>query len=292
MRVGIFAPLAAPFADRTFVGTYARAAEEHGFSSIWLGEHVILFPEYESRYPYSPDGKIPAAPDNGMLEPFSTLSFIAGQTETIRLGTAICLVPQRNPVYTAKEVGNLDWLSGGRFDFGVGVGWLEEEYRALGVPFERRGARCRSYVEVMKKLWSGEPATHGDDFCTIESAVQTPVPVQTPHPPIYFGGESKPAMKRVADLGQGWLPFGLGPEDFAAKREVLVGILEERGRSIDDVDVTLGPYMRSVDLDDLKRYRDAGVDQVVLMVLALTVEDIEPTMATLAETLVVPAADL
>ena len=190
MRIGIFAPLTSPFATREYISTYAKAAEARDFASIWIGEHVVLFEEYDSKYPYAPDGRIPASTDNGILEPFTTLCFMAGLTERIRLGTGICLVPQRNPVYTAKEVTSLDWLSSGRANFGVGVGWLEEEYAAVDVPFEKRGARCRSYIEVMKRLWREPGATFESEAYSLPACVQAHSPCRPRTPPIYFGGES------------------------------------------------------------------------------------------------------
>jgi probable F420-dependent oxidoreductase len=127
------------------------------------------------------------------------LAFLAAHTARVRLGTGICLVPQRNPVYTAKEVATVDWLSGGRFDFGVGVGWLAEEFRALDVAFERRGDRCREYLDVMRRLWCDSVSAFAGSFYDLPASRQYPKPVQQPHPPICFGGESDAAMRRVAD---------------------------------------------------------------------------------------------
>src|SRR4029450_2591091 len=121
-------------------------AEERGFESLWVAEHVVLFDEYDSAYPYDTSGRFPAAGAPGLREPFTALTYLAAVTERIRLGTGICLVPQRNPVYTAKAVTDVDALSAGRVDFGVGVGWLREEFEALGVPFERRGRRTDEYL--------------------------------------------------------------------------------------------------------------------------------------------------
>ena len=152
--IGLFLATVNPIATPEYVTAFARGAEERGFDSLWVGEHVLLFDEYGSKYPYSPDGKlIGLPPDSGMLDPFIALTWAAAATSRVRLATGVCLVPQRNPVYTAKEVATLDWLSGGRVTLGVGVGWLEEEFRGLGVPFAERGTRCREYLDVMKTLW-------------------------------------------------------------------------------------------------------------------------------------------
>jgi alkanesulfonate monooxygenase SsuD/methylene tetrahydromethanopterin reductase-like flavin-dependent oxidoreductase (luciferase family) len=138
MKVGVFAPFAAVNADPEFLRAVGQSVEERGFESVWVAEHVVLFDDYDSRYPYSPDGRFPGGGDSGLLEPFTALTFLAGVTGSVRLGTGICLVPQRNPVYTAKQVADLDVLSGGRVDFGVGIGWLREEFEVLQMPFEQR----------------------------------------------------------------------------------------------------------------------------------------------------------
>ncbi|MDJ0866456.1 MAG: LLM class F420-dependent oxidoreductase [Myxococcota bacterium] len=290
MQIGLFTPLANPVATPDFLRTLGPAAEERGFHSLWVAEHVVLFDAYESRYPYAADGRIPAGGETGILEPFTTLSFLASNTGRIRLGTGICLVPQRNPLYTAKEVANVDWLSGGRLDFGVGVGWLAEEFEACGVPFERRGARCRSYLEAMKRLWVDEVSAFQDEFYTLPACRHYPKPVQTPHPPIHFGGESDAALRRVADLGQGWYAFNQLPEALPPLLGKLDDLLAKNGRSRADVQVSVSPYMNPVDRDLIERYRDLGVDQVILFALAFDRDALLATLDTLAETAGLDAA--
>ena len=157
MKVGLFAPFTNPSATAEYIQAMGSGAEERGFDSIWVAEHVVLFDDYGSQYPYAADGKIPASPDSGLLEPFTTLAFLAACTSRIRLGTGICLLPQRNPVYTAKEAANIDFLSGGRLDLGLGVGWLAEEFRVLDVPFGRRGARTRRTQTHERALRGARP---------------------------------------------------------------------------------------------------------------------------------------
>ncbi len=268
MKVGVFAPIQSPHCDREYLRVVGVETEAQGYHSLWLGEHVVLFDEYGSSYPYASDGKIPVAGERALLEPFTTLGFLAAVTERIRLGTGICLVPQRNPVYTAKETANIDWISNGRLDFGVGIGWLEEEFAALDMPYARRAARCRSFLEVIKRLWCDELSMYEDEFYTLAPCRQYPKPVQSPHPPIHFGGESDAALRRVADLGQGWYGFNLSPTAFAERVRRLDELLQARGRSLDEVEITVSPYMHPVQPDDLPRYAEAGADQIVLMVLA------------------------
>lgn len=288
MRIGLFAPLSNPFATPDYLATLGQAAEERGFASIWVAEHVVLFDEYASRYPYAVDGKIPAGGERGIFEPFTALAYLAAHTDRVRLGTGICLVPQRNPVYTAKEVAAVDWLSDGRFDFGVGIGWLAEEFRAVERPFERRAARCREYLEVMRRLWCEEISEFSGDFYDLPACRQYPKPVQDPHPPIHFGGESDAALRRVADLGQGWYGFSVAPSDVPERLERLEGLLAERGRSRAEITVSICPYLLGLDDDAPKRYADAGVDQLIVLALAATPDDLTATLDSLASRLVEP----
>ncbi len=292
MKIGLFPPMANPFATPEYLEALGRAAEARGFASLWAAEHVVLFDDYASRYPYAEDGRIPVGSESGFLDPFQALAFLASVTREIRLGTGICLVPQRNPVYTAKEVATVDWLSGGRFDLGIGVGWLEEEFTAVGVPFERRGARCREYIEVMRRLWCDVVSQHRGEFYALPECRQFPKPVQSPHPPIHFGGESDAALRRTADLGQGWYGFNIDPEQTAERLVVLDRMLQERGRSRDEIEISVSPYMRATDLDLLKRYRDLGVDQVIVLAAARHVDGLLKTLDGLANELVEPARDL
>jgi len=292
VKIGLFPATASPVATPEFLRALGQGAEERGFHSMWLPEHVLLFDEYSSRYPYSADGKIPVGGEIGMLEPFATMSFLAAVTSRIRLGTGICLVPQRNPVYTAKSVADVDWLSQGRVDFGVGIGWLAEEFRALGVPWERRGERTHEYVEVMRRLWEDEVSEHKGEFWELPASRQYPKPVQKPHPPIHFGGESDAALRRVADLGQGWYGFSLDPDDVPERLSTLTSLLEERGRKREDVMVSICPYLRGADIEKVERYREVGVEQVVLPLFAFDTDSLLSLLDDYAKTIVEPAATL
>lgn len=290
MQVGLFAPLANPWATPGYLAALARGAEERGFASIWVAEHVVLFDEYASRYPYAADGKIPAGGESGIFEPFTALAFLAAHSSTIRLGTGICLVPQRNPVYTAKEVAAVDWLSAGRLDFGVGVGWLAEEFEAVDVPFAERGERCRDYLAVMRSLWCDPVSEHHGRFYDLPACRQYPKPVQQPHPPIHFGGESDAALRRVADLGQGWYGFSREPEEVRERIAHLEGLLAERGRSRAEVVVSICPYLLGFDEDKVARYADAGVDQLIVVALARSEQAWPEVLDGLAATALEPAA--
>jgi probable F420-dependent oxidoreductase len=296
MKVGIFLPLVGgsdAASLRDFLTAAARAAEEAGFHSLWFPEHVVLFDQFESRYPYSADGSLPIPPGLGMLEPFSAIAFAAAVTSKIRLGTGICLVPQRPPIYTAKVVADCDVLSGGRVDFGVGIGWLREEFEALGVEFEGRATRTREYLAAMKSLWMDDVSEHKGHLLQIPPLRMFPKPVQKPHPPIVFGGHSDRALRRVADLGDGWFAFDLLPDEVKAPLEELNGVLSRRGRRPDAIEVTVSPYMKPArDAASLRAYAEAGVDQVVQVVFGATPDDVAREIEALAAELIPVARSL
>lgn len=293
MKIGIFSPLVSPAATPEFVAALGPACEQRGFASIWVGEHAVLFDEYDSHYPYAEDGRLPAAGRTGFLEPFTALSFVAAETRTIRLGTGVCLLPQRNPVYTAKQVATLDWLAGGRVDFGIGIGWLAEEFAALSVPFERRAARCREYVEVMRSLWRDATSGYQGEFYTLPACRQYPKPAQKPHPPIHVGGNSDAALARVAAYGDGWYGYGLDPEAAGERVRRLGAELERHGRALEDVDVSVCAEVgEAPNRGLLERYRDAGVEQVVLLVMPAALDGFLAELDRCAEELVGAAADL
>jgi len=282
MKVGLFAPFANPGATPEYLRVLGEGAEARGFESIWVAEHVVLFDEHASKYPYSGDGRFPLQGESGLLDPFIALTYLAACTSTIRLGTGILLLPQRNPVYSAKEAATLDWLSNGRLELGIGVGWLAEEFEALDVPFEHRGSRARAYVDVLKTLWADSVSQHESEFYSLKPTRQFPKPVQQPHPPLHFGGESDAALRRVADIGQGWYGFGLAPEELEERVTKLVGLLETRGRTRRDVEISVCPYMRPATPELIDGYREAGVDRVILLAAAMDAAGLEPALDALA----------
>lgn len=213
-----------------------RRAEAAGFESVWGGEHVILPSSIESRYPYTADGKIPAEPDTPIPDPLIWLAFAAAAAPTLRLGTCILIVPQRNPLVLAKELATLDRLSGGRVELGLGVGWLKEEFDALGVPWERRGARNDEYVAAMRALWSGPEVEFHGEFVDFPKVTCSPRPVQASIP-ILVGGDTEAAIDRAARLADGYFP---GEGDF----ERLAGLIgrvraaaERHGRDPDSIGI-------------------------------------------------------
>lgn len=270
------------FTSPDFIAEAAQTVEEMGFHMFWVPEHVLFFPEYDSKYPYTEDGRIGGDP-RSLLDPFTSLTYVAAHTKTIRLATGICLVPQRNPIYTAKMVADLDFLSGGRFELGVGIGWLKEEFEALGVPWEKRGARTVECLELMQSLWCDEVSSYDGELYQLKAAYQNPKPVQKPHPPIIFGGESDAALKRVARMGQGWYGFNLTPDALAERLEFLNGELDKAGRSLSDIKIYVGPNASVRDPAEMARFEQLGVEQIVIPVMAAKTDTlIERAKKTLA----------
>lgn len=285
MRADLWVPTANPFATPELLEVIGREVEARGISTLWVGEHVVLFEEYASPYPYTLDGRLPVPPGTGLLEPLTTLSYLAACTETVRLGTAMLLLPQRNPVYVAKEVATLDWLSGGRVDLGVGVGWLEEEFRPCDVPWAQRGRRTDEYLEVLATLWQDETSAFTGEYYSLEPCQMFPKPVQRPGPPIHVGGESTAALGRATRAGQGWHTFNRTPEELAEALGTLDRLLAEHGRTRDDLTVTVCPYLQPLDAAIAARYAEAGADAVAALLLPLDADSVRAALDDLAPVL-------
>lgn len=280
MNIGLFAIGIGPGARPAAIGEFARNAERLGFSTLWAAEHVVLFDHQESKYPYSPEGRWPVPGDIDWYDPFLTLTYAAAMTSRIRLATGICLVPEHNPLILAKQAATLDQLSNGRFAFGVGIGWSAEEFVALGIPFERRAQRTREYIDAMRRLWGGKVTSYRGEFLCFENVRSYPKPVSGAKLPVIFGGESLPALKRAAEHGAGWYGFNLGPGEAARKIERLRSLVRENRRDVREIEIIVSPYFQRISTDDLRKYRDAGVDEVVMVV---AIPDDESQIAAVLE---------
>jgi probable F420-dependent oxidoreductase len=272
VRIDLWVPTSSPISTPEVLAVVGEEAEQRGIGCIWVGEHVVLFEEYASSYPY------PAAPGTGLLEPLNSLTFLAAHTTTVRLGTAMLLLPQRNPVYTAKEVSTVDWLSNGRVELGIGVGWLEEEFRAVDVSWPRRGKRTDEYLEVLRTLWCDETSAYEGEYYSLDPCQMFPKPIQAPYPPIHIGGESDAALARVARAGQGWHTFNRTPADLAAPLATLDGLLADEGRKRDEVRITVCPYFQPLDADIAEQYATAGVDAVAALLLPFGIDEVRQQM--------------
>ena len=272
MKLGIVMPIGLGNGNPEFLAGLGPALEERGFESIWVPEHVVLFDEYASRYPLSKDGRIPMPADAGLVDPFVALSFLAAGTKQLRLGTGVCLAGQRNPVYTAKYVADLDVLSGGRVDFGIGIGWLREEYEALGVPWAGRGARTDDHLQVMKSLWSDAVSAKVTASFELPACRMYPKPIQQPHPPVHIGGHSDAALRRVAQHGNGWFAMGHPIDELAQRLSALDAALSDAGRSRADITVSVSPPADAgaapIDRELAARYVDLGVDRLIAPLFA------------------------
>jgi probable F420-dependent oxidoreductase len=241
-----------------------RRAEAAGFESLWGGEHVILPSKIESSYPYTADGKIPAMPDTPIPDPLIWLAFAAAAAPSMRLGTCILIVPQRNPLILAKELATLDQLSGGKVELGLGVGWLQEEFDALGVPWERRGARNDEYIEAMRTLWSGPEVEFHGEFVDFQTVTCSPRPVQ-PTIPILVGGDSDVAIRRAARLADGYFPGEGDVDRLAALITRVRQAAEDAGRDPDEIEINA---MFSTQMTDpvagVEKFTELGVGRIMV----------------------------
>jgi probable F420-dependent oxidoreductase len=278
VRFGIFFANTMGFATPEGARALARAAEDTGFDSLWTVEHVVVPSGYESSYPYSKDGKMPGGEDFAIPDPLVWLAYVAGVSSTIRLATGVAILPQRNVVYTAKEVATLDQLSGGRVSLGVGAGWLREEFDALGVPFARRGARLDEYIRALRALWSEDKPTFRGEFVDFTDAICRPQPVDK-HVPIVVGGHTERAARRAGELGDGFFPGRSKPEELAGLLAVMRRSAEEAGRDADAIEVTV---TGRTDPANVEALRELGVSRVVVPPPAFDAAGIGPALEAFA----------
>ena len=215
----------------------ALAAEELKFESVWTFEHVIVPLEYKSKYPYSSDGKMGITPETNFVDPLIALTAVAAVTSEIRLGTGVNILSQVNPLYMAKQAASLDFVSKGRFMLGVGIGWLKEEFEALGVPYERRGARFDDYVEAMRKVWSTEVVEHESEFLSWHGFKSYPLPIQTPFP-VIMGGVKGKIFERTAKLGNGWYAPSGDPKELKDHLDSLRRECDKIDRDVREIEIT------------------------------------------------------
>jgi probable F420-dependent oxidoreductase len=241
-----------------------RTAETAGFESLWGGEHVVMPSNIESSYPYTPDGKVPAEPETSIPDPLIWLAFAAAAAPTMRLGTCILIVPQRNPLVLAKELATLDQLSGGRVELGLGVGWMREEFEALGVPWARRGARNDEYIEAMRALWAGPHAEFHGEFVDFEPVTCSPRPVQDSIP-VLVGGDSEAAVSRAVRLADGYFP---GEGDAERLGSLITRVrqgAEDAGRDPDSIEINAIFGMQMGDpAAGVEQFAELGVGRAML----------------------------
>ena len=288
IKIGFFAIGAGISADPEIIKLIARNCEASGYHSLWAPEHIVLLDQYSSTYPYTQNGRMPFETlQIDILDPFLALTFAAAVTSTIRLGTGICLVPERQPLTLAKEVSTLDKLSGGRFDFGVGIGWLKEEFEALQIPWPNRAARTRDYLAAMKTVWSEAESQHQGEYCEFPAVRSYPKPVQKPYPPIIFGGESDAALRRVGEIGDGWWGVNVTPESAKLHMATIQRYAVAAGRDPRKLfySVTTG-IGQTTTREEVNRFADIGVDQVIIGAFAASADEYTRLIETNANALI------
>jgi probable F420-dependent oxidoreductase len=235
----------------------AQRADELGYDSIWAPEHLVFPSKIDSKYPYDLSLAAPL-PDTPLFDPLLTLAWVAARTKQIQLGTGIYLLPLRHPVLVAKQVATLDALSGGRMLLGVGAGWLKEEFDTIDAAWQHRGAVMDESIAIMRRLWTEPRIAHEGRFFQFEELGFEPKPARAPVP-ILIGGETPLALKRAARIGDGWIGLDHTPETAA---ERVRGLGAMRGDA-PPLEISIGPNI-APDLDEVRRFRDAGVDRIVL----------------------------
>ena len=289
MKYGFTLPGRGHLATPERLGIIARKGEEFGFDTLLIGDHILVPKNISSVYPYTEGGEFPGSGSGESMEQITLLSYIAGQTSKIRLVTSVLIVPHRNPLIAAKSLATLDLLSEGRLVVGVGVGWMREEFQALGLPpFEERGAVTDEYIRAFKVLWTEDDPHFEGKYISFDDISFLPKPVQKPHPPIWVGGESRPALRRTAELADGWYPLGSNPtfpmgtpEQLKAGLERLAGYAERFGRDPSTIETIYRthqfellkqaagpdrlPFVGDADqiAGDIRQYQDMGVTSMI-----------------------------
>lgn len=290
MRIGVSLPNVGLDHGKEMVLHVAEAAERLGFDSVWVAHHVTLPYERSSRYPYQHSGtELAMSPGMQWLDPLTTLAMVTGSTDRVRLGTSVLVLPYRNPVNLAAEAAALDVLSDGRFVLGVGAGWMKEEFRALGIDPAERGPRTDEHIQVLRTLWTEDPASFAGRFTSFEGIVLATTPRTEGGPPIWVGGNTDVALRRALRLGDGWHGFEVYPQDMPELGERLARLGEEVGRDPGELALSvvrglippgreeesfiperrmLGGSAEAI-VDELGMYAEHGVEDVVIQVSLL-----------------------
>jgi probable F420-dependent oxidoreductase len=261
MSVGIFVFQTGESLDSAIL---AKHAEELGFESFWVPEHAIIPVQTTSPYAGSPDGVIPDAYGR-IVDPFVALARASAVTQTIKLGTGICLVPEHNPLHLAKVIASLDHSSGGRFIFGIGAGWLKEETEIMGGDFPHRWTQTREAILAMKELWTQDEAEYHGTYYDFPLVRSVPKPAQKPHPPIYLGGKARNAFNRIVAWGDGWMPNRTSAEEIRQGRNRLTELAEQAGRDPNSIAIlAFGHAGHFKSREQVQELQEAGANRVTL----------------------------
>jgi probable F420-dependent oxidoreductase len=284
LLIGCTLPTSGAAADPSALAALAQTAEQLGFDSIWVSDHVVVPERIDSSYPYAADGRFGTQPTQPYLDPLACLCYLAGITRRVRLGTHVLVLPYRHPLITAKIIGTLDNLSGGRVDLGIGAGWMKEEFEATDAPsYERRGAVTDEQVRLLKKVWTADVTDFEGEFYRFDRLGAHPHPLQKPHPPIWVGGHTPAALRRTARLADGWVPIGarppadLPPAELASSFATIRSEAERYGRDPNSImlcfSTSIGfdspdrrPFNGTVEqiVSDFRGYQEVGVNRFLL----------------------------
>jgi probable F420-dependent oxidoreductase len=264
MKVGIRLPSAGPFAGPEAIAAVAKRAEEVGFDSVWATDHVILPNKIETKYPYRDDGKFLWDPKTPYIESIVAQTWAAAATKTITIGSSVLILPWRPAVLTAKQLASLDVMSGGRLKVGVGTGWMEEQFKLLEAPFHNRGKRLNELIRLFKHMWESDEIDFQGQFYKLSDFSFYPKPLQKKLP-IICGGYTEDVMRRVAAVGDGWVPLRLTPEQYKERIPVLKEMLAQHNRTIDELELYARPIVKvPVTRDTLNQYEEIGVGHFIV----------------------------
>jgi probable F420-dependent oxidoreductase len=283
MEFGCVFPNRGPMATPANLGRVAEKAEALGYDTVWFSDHIVIPTEVKSFYPYDPSGKMPFNPSEPYWEPLTVIGYVAGRTSRLRLGTSVLILPYRNPIVTAKMLATLDVLSNGRVTLGAGVGWMEEEFKAIGLDtYARRGAYSDECIRIFRELWTKDNPSFQGEFHQFSNIRCEPRPVQPGGLPIWIGGHTPQAIRRVARLGDGWQPLvqrppaDLPPAEMQEKIAQLRAFAQQVGRDPRRITLAMGSSIQFTDgaatgprslftgtsaqiVDTLRRYQELGI---------------------------------
>ena len=268
MHLGLLPPFSLEtVGDPAYLAAFARGIEAAGAESFWAVEHILVAEDYEPRYPYSPDGRMPGGGAALMPDPLQTLAFVGAHTERMLLGTSVVVATQHPALVLAKAVATLDRLAAGRVRLGVGLGWQIEEYRAVNVPYEGKGRRLDETIDAMRACWGPNPVSYSGSTVAFERVRVDPKPVATTGVPIVVGGSSAAAARRAGTRGDGWFPYVVGPAEVAEGLETIRRAAEAAGRDPATIEISVWPgswdLARGTDPALLAEFAALGVDRIV-----------------------------
>jgi probable F420-dependent oxidoreductase len=264
MKFGLRLPGAGPYAGPDSIEAFATKAEQLGFDSLWMTDHVALPVDIVSRYPYREDGKFFWPPETPYLDSVMTLAWASACTQRIRVGTSVLIAGWHDPLTTAKALASLDVLNRGRTTVAVGTGWMREQFEIFGVPFETRGRRTTEFIRLIKHLWHEDLIDFRGDFYDYRGFKFYPKPAQATSIPVWCGGKSDAVLRRVAAVADGWHPLYIGPDELETKLRALAGYLADNGRSLADIELSARPVTQAeMDQATVRRYADLGVTLLI-----------------------------